>query len=133
MSTPSHRRETHLALLRPLAEQFPTLDAVSAEVARLAGALTLPKDTIHIISDIHGEHAKLRHVINNASGTLRPLVEQMFADRLSPAALNRLVTLIFYPRESLESTRLLDSGRERATPRMMRMTKLVMPTPMALR
>jgi fructose-1,6-bisphosphatase-3 len=92
-----------LALLRPLAEQFPTLDAAVAELARLSAALTLPKDTIHIISDIHGEHAKLRHVINNASGTLRPLVEKVFGRRLGQEELGRLVTLIFYPKETLDS------------------------------
>ena len=38
----------------------------------------LPKGVIHVISDIHGDDTKLRHVINNASGTLRPLIEQLF-------------------------------------------------------
>lgn len=106
----SRPKEPELAQLRPLAEQFPTLEAASAELARLAGALTLPKDTIHIISDIHGEHAKLRHVINNASGTLRPLVEEMFSERLSKRDLSQLITLIFYPKETLESLapRLVD-------------------------
>jgi fructose-1,6-bisphosphatase-3 len=58
--------------------------------------------TIHVISDIHGDDVKLRHVINNASGSLRPVVERMFQNRLSPEQLQRLVTLIFYPREVLE-------------------------------
>lgn len=104
-----------LALLRPLTEQFPNVDAVAAELARLAGALTLPKDTIHVISDIHGEHAKLRHVINNASGTLRPLVRRMFGERLNADELSRLITLIFYPRETLESLapRLTDANERR--------------------
>ncbi|MFO0965325.1 MAG: fructose-bisphosphatase class III [Gemmataceae bacterium] len=97
------RDDAELALLRPLAETFPTVDSAVAEIARLAGALTLPSDTIHVISDIHGEHAKLRHVINNAAGSLRPLVERMFRDRLHASDLQRLVTLILYPRETLES------------------------------
>ncbi len=46
--------------------------------------MSLPKGAIHVISDIHGEDKKLRHVINNASGTLRPLVEQMFQHRSPP-------------------------------------------------
>src|SRR5947209_14417950 len=94
--------EPDLAVLRPLARLFPTTDAALAESARLAAELLLPKGTIHVISDIHGDDVKLRHVINNASGSLRPLVEQLFAGKLSPAELQELLTLILYPRETLE-------------------------------
>ena len=66
-------RERELVLLRPLASRFPNVDAAMAEIARLAAVLTLPKGTVHVISDIHGEDQKLRHVINNASGSLRPI------------------------------------------------------------
>ena len=62
-----------LATLEPLAREIPNIDSAVAEIARLSAQLTLPKGTIHVISDIHGEDKKLRHVINNASGTLRPL------------------------------------------------------------
>ena len=91
MLTPSHRTiplgaEYELALLRALSTQFKCVDTAMAEIARLSAVLTLPKGTIHVISDVHGEDKKLRHVINNASGTLRPLIEQMFAKRLPPAA-----------------------------------------------
>ena len=68
-----------MVLLRPLAARYPNVDAAMAEIARLSAVLTLPKGTVHVISDIHGEDKKLRHVINNASGTLRPLVEELFA------------------------------------------------------
>src|SRR5437868_1106886 len=91
-----------LAALRPLARQFQTVDAALAEIARLSAELTLPKGTIHVISDVHGEHAKLRHVINNASGTLRPLLHRLFNDRLSSAEMQEFLTLIFYPQETLE-------------------------------
>jgi len=94
-------RERELALLRPLACQFPNVDAAMSEIARLSAVLTLPKGTIHIISDIHGEDQKLRHVINNASGSLRPLVERMFAARMEPAQFQEFLTLIFYPGEMI--------------------------------
>jgi fructose-1,6-bisphosphatase-3 len=90
------------AMLRHLSRQYPTIDAAVAEIARLAAELTLPKGTVHVISDIHGDHAKLRHVINNASGTLRPLVEKTFAGRLTAAQLQEFLTLLFYPRETME-------------------------------
>jgi fructose-1,6-bisphosphatase-3 len=94
--------DAELTALRPLQRQFSTLDAALAEIARLTAELTLPKGSIHVISDIHGADAKLRHVINNASGMLRPLVERVFAGQMTPAELQELLTLIFYPRETLE-------------------------------
>jgi fructose-1,6-bisphosphatase-3 len=94
--------DQEMAVLHALARQFPTAEAAVAEVARLSAELTLPKGAVHVISDVHGEYAKLRHVINNASGTLRPLVERLFAGRLTPPQLQEFLTLIFYPRETLE-------------------------------
>lgn len=91
-----------LALLGPLARDYPTLDAAVAEVARLSAELTLPKQTVHVISDVHGEFAKFRHVINNASGTLRPLIERLFGGRRGPAEVAELLKLVFYPREALD-------------------------------
>jgi len=88
-----------LSILRPLADRFPNIDSAMAEIARLSAIRTLPKCAIHVISDIHGEDQKLRHVINNASGSLRPLVERMFGDRMEPAEFRDFLTLIFYPPE----------------------------------
>jgi fructose-1,6-bisphosphatase-3 len=93
---------TDLALLRSLQNQFPTADHVVAEIARLSALLQLPKGTVHVISDIHGDDVKLRHVINNASGTLRPMVDRLFANTLSAEERQQLLTLIFYPRETME-------------------------------
>ncbi len=88
-----------LTLLRALAREFPNIDSALAEIARLSAVLTLPKGTVHVISDIHGEDKKLRHVINNASGTLRPLVEHLFQRRMEPKQFQEFLTLIFYPAE----------------------------------
>jgi len=85
--------------MRALAREFPNVDAAEAEIARLSAILTLPMGTIHVISDVHGEHRKLRHVINNASGTLRPLAERLFRDRMTPGEFQAFLTLIFYPAE----------------------------------
>jgi fructose-1,6-bisphosphatase-3 len=88
-----------LAILRALSDRFHNVDAALAECARLSAVLTLPKGTVHVISDVHGEDKKLRHVINNASGTLRPLVEKLFAARMTPAQFKEFLTLTFYPAE----------------------------------
>lgn len=105
-----------LTALRPLQHQYPNLDAALAEIARLEAECTLPKGVVHILSDIHGDDVKMRHVINNASGRLRPLVERLFADRLNPADLQEFITLIFYPQETLESLepKLCDAEQRRA-------------------
>src|SRR5450432_3800649 len=87
--------DRELASLRMLAEQFPSIDSATAEIARLSAVLTLPKGTVHVISDVHGEDKKLRHVINNASGTLRPLIERMFAARMDAKESQEFITLSF--------------------------------------
>lgn len=94
--------DAELAILRALSDRFKNTDAALSEVARLSAVLTLPKGTIHVISDIHGEDKKLRHVINNASGSLRPLIERLFADQMSPQEFREFLTLIFYPAEVTE-------------------------------
>ncbi len=103
-----------LAALRALSKQFRNEASATAEIARLTADLTLPKGSIHVMSDVHGEDAKMRHIINNASGTLRPLVDQVFADR--PASdRQQLLTLLFYPVETLEQRlKGLSAGDRRA-------------------
>jgi fructose-1,6-bisphosphatase-3 len=106
--------EMELAKLAPLAREIPNIDSAIAEIARFAAELTLPRGTIHVISDIHGEDKKLRHVINNASGTLRPLVERLLKDRMPTEQFQEILTLVFYPAEvigRLEQT--LTSEQER--------------------
>ena len=102
MSSPEHTSTAHdsadLATLRPLARQVHNIDFAVAEIARFSAELTLPKGTIHIISDIHGEDKKLRHIINNASGTLRPLVERLLKGKMPPEEFEEFLTLIFLSR-----------------------------------
>ena len=62
-----------------------------------------------MISDVHGEDQKLRHVINNASGALRPLVERLLGDKLRGRELTDFLALCFYPAEVVEQVgRTLD-------------------------
>ena len=93
------RPKADLAMLELLALEYPNVDAAIAETARLAAVQTLPKSAVHVISDIHGEDKKLQHVINNASGTLRPLVEEMFAGRMNAQEMAEFLKLTFYPAE----------------------------------
>src|SRR6266576_1628542 len=95
-------REKELVGLQALSHEVPNIDAAVAEIARYSAELTMPQGTIHIISDIHGEDQKLRHVINNASGTLRPLVERLFREYVTPGRFQEILTLIFYPAEVVQ-------------------------------
>lgn len=91
-----------LTMLRALALRFPTIESALAELSALRAGLSLPKGTVHVVSDVHGEYKKLRHIINNASGTLRPLVEALFTDRLTASELRELLAVLYYPREAME-------------------------------
>src|SRR5881275_704871 len=93
---------SELTLLQALAARYPTADLALAEAAALRASLGLPKGVVHVVSDVHGEYKKLRHIINNASGSLRPLVESMFAGEMSADEIQKLLATIYYPHEAIE-------------------------------
>lgn len=103
----------HGDVLEALAAKFPTADRAVSEAAALRARLTLPAGVVHVISDVHGEDVKLRHVINNASGALRQLVEQTLRGRLSPAEQSQFLAVLYYPREAINafSQDVVASGR----------------------
>lgn len=101
MATQFHPRD--LALLRSLADQYPTAGLAAAEVAVLRAGLGMPKGAVHVVSDVHGEYKKLRHIINNASGRLRPLVEKLFGERLDESEQKQFLSLLYYPREFIDA------------------------------
>ena len=114
----AHKRpsEAELASLRSLSREVPNVDFAVAEIARFSAELTLPRGAIHVLSDIHGEDKKLRHIINNASGTLRPLTERLLQHRMESAEFEEFLKLLFYPAEvvaRLELT-LKDPEQQRA-------------------
>lgn len=102
-------------LLRALSRQYPTVASALAEAAGLRASLTLPGRTVHLISDVHGEHAKLRHVIANASGALRPAVAELLNASLTDSEQRELLAVIYYPGEVLASRRdaLIESGERK--------------------
>ncbi|MBD0371341.1 MAG: fructose-bisphosphatase class III [Pyrinomonadaceae bacterium] len=94
-----------LTSLRSLAHRYPSAGAAIAETAVLRATLSLPKETVHVVSDVHGEYKKLRHIINNASGSLRPLVSELFCERLTADEQRELLAVLYYPREAIENLR----------------------------
>jgi fructose-1,6-bisphosphatase-3 len=99
-ATPIHFDGPTLIYLRELSKVYPSTDAALAKIAVLAATLTLPKGSVHVISDVHGEDRKLRHVVNNASGNLRPLVQEIHGKSMPESEQLRLLSFIYYPRES---------------------------------
>ena len=89
-------------LLEALAARYPTADLALAEAAALRASLQLPKGTVHVVSDVHGEYKKLRHIINNASGSLRPLVESLFVGEMTAEEIQQFLAVIYYPHEAIE-------------------------------
>ena len=54
-----------LKYLRLLGEQYPTIEALCAEITRISAKLSLPKGTEHFMSDLHGEYEAFCHIMNN--------------------------------------------------------------------
>ena len=113
VSDATHVTPQELPALRALARRFPTVDAAVNEIAYLEALLHLPKGTVHIVSDVHGEDKKLHHILNNASGSLRPLVETLFGERLSADDIQRLLNIIYYPSQMFQHLDLEDADRAR--------------------
>ena len=87
--------------LKLLARDFPTAQAASAEIINLMAISNLPKGTEHFLSDIHGESEAFRHILKNASGTIKLRIDEVFPELL-PAERKTLATLVYYPEEKLE-------------------------------
>ncbi|MGJ8698058.1 MAG: fructose-bisphosphatase class III [Verrucomicrobiaceae bacterium] len=88
-----------------LARQFPTSASVLSEIALLQAKLTLPKRRIHIISDVHGDDRKLRHVVNNASGGLSMLIDEVFGEELAEEEKRTFLAFLYYPVEKMRRYR----------------------------
>lgn len=91
--------------LEALSKQYPTMSTAAAEIINLRANLDLPKGTEHFISDIHGEYEAFRHILNNASGSIREKLDILYDERLSPNELSELATLVYYPKPKLREAK----------------------------
>ncbi|MFO0832252.1 MAG: fructose-bisphosphatase class III [Phycisphaerales bacterium] len=110
---PLDRSDDRSALLYALSARYPTAEEAISEAAALRATLSLPKGVVHVISDVHGEDQKLRHVINNASGALRLLVDEVVGTRLTAGEKQLFLAVLYYPREAINafSREIVASGR----------------------
>lgn len=86
-----------LKYLEMLSRSYPTIRSVSTEIINLRAILNLPKGTEHFISDIHGEYEAFRHILRNASGSVRRKIDQALGDYVTASERKTLAALIYYP------------------------------------
>jgi len=89
--------------LNRLSELYPTIAAASTELINLQAILNLPKATEHFLTDIHGEYEAFSHVLKNGSGAIRRKITEVFGKTLCNAEKRNLATLIYYPKEKMDS------------------------------
>ncbi|MDO4815247.1 MAG: fructose-1,6-bisphosphatase [Bacillota bacterium] len=87
--------------LELLSEKYPCEADACMEIINLKSILALPKGTEHFISDLHGEYAAVRHILNNCSGVILEKVRSLFEKSIGEEKCRDLCTLIYYPREVL--------------------------------
>ena len=97
--------ETTIHFLRFLSRNYPTIQSVCNEIIDLRAVMNLPKGTEHFISDIHGEYEGFRHILRNASGSVRSKIDMALGDYISLADRRELAALIYYPKLKLKQLR----------------------------
>ena len=90
-----------LRYLKLLSRQYPTIEDTAKEIMRLRAILNLPKGTEHFMSDIHGEYEAFLHILNSCSGEVKVKLRELLGQQLDQPALDKLATLIYYPRAML--------------------------------
>lgn len=94
----SEQERRYLSLL---AKKYPTIESAGGEIINLQAILNLPKGTEHFVSDIHGEYDPFSHVLRNASGVIKDLIERTFGDSVPENEKKSLAALIYYPEKKL--------------------------------
>lgn len=93
--------ELLLRYLEELSEKFPTRDDAVTEIINLNSILALPRGAEHFMSDLHGQADAFNHILNNASGSIRFRIKQLFDGVLSKEIQDELATIIYYPEEKI--------------------------------
>ena len=101
--------ERSIKYLKMLSRSYPTIQSVCTEIINLRAILNLPKGTEHFISDIHGEYEGFRHILRNASGSVRRKIDQALGDYIPSSERGNLATLVYYPELKLRELRAQDA------------------------
>ena len=95
--------EADRRVLELLSQTFGSISAAATEIINLEAILNLPKGTEHFVADIHGEHEAFAHIIKNASGNIKRVVQEIFSTAMREEEIRQLCTLIYYPGRKLEN------------------------------
>ncbi len=91
--------------LQLLAEQYPSIEAVSNAIVGLNATLLLPKGTEYYFSDLHGEHEAFIHLLRSGSGVIRRKVDDLFGQSMLESDRDELASVIYYPKRNLSRKR----------------------------
>ncbi len=97
---------------RLLKEHYNTKQKVRHELISLNSTLYLPKGTEYFFSDIHGEAAAFLQLLKSASGNIREKTSAHFGDTLLQSEQDKLVELVYNPKEVLHELKLNDELSE---------------------
>lgn len=111
--------------LSSLAKEYPTIQAICLEIINLKAILNLPKGTEHYISDLHGEYKLFNHLMNNCSGVIKEKVNLLFSDEISPAKINELCYLVYYPKKLLTSKQFDQEWYKETILRLIRLARYI--------
>ncbi|MDL2324211.1 fructose-1,6-bisphosphatase [Ruminococcaceae bacterium OttesenSCG-928-A16] len=96
--------------LELLSKEYPTADAVSAEIINLRAICCLPKGTEYFFSDLHGEADAFAYLLGTASGVIHTKIEALFQNSVSEPERDLLSALIYRPQEVLRAGKALGDG-----------------------
>ena len=91
--------------LQLLAEQYPSIEAVSNAIVGLNATLRLPKGTEYYFSDLHGEHEAFIHLLRSGSGVIRRKIDDLFGQSMLECDRDELASIIYYPKRNLARKR----------------------------
>ena len=129
MATTEKYSPEYLRYLELLSKEYRTQAETFTEIINLQAIVNLPKGTEHFMSDLHGEYEAFYHILNNCSGVIREKVEMIFANSMTAAERDDLLTLIYYPKEKLDmlqrSGLVTDQWAKKTLGQLIRLVKLL--------
>ena len=111
--------------LELLSEKYPCEADACMEIINLKSILALPMGTEHFISDLHGEYAAVRHILNNCSGVILEKVRRLFEAEIGEEKCRELCTLIYYPEEVLAAMHEKGGASENELFEIIRMLRML--------
>lgn len=105
------KNKTERRMLELLSQNFGSVQSAATEIINLEAIMNLPKGTEHFIADIHGEYEAFRHILKNASGSIKRKVREILGTSLREEEIRQLCSLIYYPSRKLALIRQTEKAQ----------------------